>query len=91
VRVIECSITLLLNEGVHFNANEDSLTDEEARKEAESSFLDVINVLDNAGDLQEYVQSHITNLDELFHDCSDDDRPCDSCLTKNLPDHMDEP
>lgn len=27
----------------------------------------------------------------VTHDCSDADRPCDDCLTSNLPDYMDEP
>jgi hypothetical protein len=27
----------------------------------------------------------------VTHDCSDADRPCDNCLTRNLPDYMDEP
>jgi hypothetical protein len=66
VRVIECSITLLLVEGEHFNPQETTLTDEEAKSWAEDCFLDVLNTLDDAGDLHEYVQSHITNLGELL-------------------------
>lgn len=58
-RVIKCTIEMELIEGEHFNYPNYNLTDENAIKSASRSFLDMINNIDNSGDLEDYVQAKI--------------------------------
>jgi hypothetical protein len=56
---------MTLVEGEHFHLREiDQDNDDVARAIAERSFLDMINQLDNEGDLHEYVQSKIVSASD---------------------------
>lgn len=58
-RIVRCTIEMDMIEGEHFNPTFKDISDLEASGFAISNFLDVINSLDNMGDLREYVQTKI--------------------------------
>lgn len=59
-RIVKCTIEMELIEGEHFNiAGTEPLPDDLAIDLAIGSFVDMINIIDNGGDLYDWVQAKI--------------------------------
>ena len=70
-------------------------SDEPGREEIENRFSTHSKYEDFKAGFKDGYERGVTDYvdydEDALHDCSDADRPCDNCLTRNLPDYMDEP